>query len=271
VTWWCSEGRIIWRISHLEFWGLAGFVRTTLTISAMAHALLLGLIALTGPEPLAKQAENPIVVDIVTPDEIGEVPKAQVSPEASTPEASTRSELQPSPPLQRQDQAGQRKQTPRPEAERAASAATPQAAQSESKPDQSQPWSSWFDTALSSPLVTTSAGLDAAENAANLSQSDIAAFKAHLQKCWNPPAGLAGAQHLVAVLRVSLEPNGGLTAEPALLAASASQDGAALMQTAMRALRQCQPYRFLPAAKYKEWKVLDLSFSPTGLSALPVF
>jgi hypothetical protein len=43
------------------------------------------------------------------------------------------------------------------------------------------------------------------------------------------------------------------------------------MQTAMRALRQCQPYRFLPAAKYKEWKVLDLSFSPTGLSALPVF
>jgi hypothetical protein len=193
--------------------------------------------------------------------------------EASTPEASTsqRSEPQPSAPPQRQAQSQQRKQTPRPEAERVASASTPQAAQSESKPDQSQPWSSWFDTALSSPLVTTSAGLDAAENAANLSQSDIATFKAHLQKCWNPPAGLAGAPQLVVVLRVSLEPNGGLTAEPALLAASASPDGAALMQTAMRALRQCQPYRFLPAAKYKEWKVLDLSFSPTGLSALPVF
>jgi len=37
--------------------------------------------------------------------------------------------------------------------------------------------------------------------------------------------------------------------------------------TGPRALRQCQPYGFLPAAKYKEWKVLDLSFSPTGLSA----
>jgi hypothetical protein len=246
---------------------LAGFVRTTLTISAMAHALLWGLIALPGPEPFAKQAENPIMVDIVSPDEIAEASKAQMPAEASTPEASTSQRFEP----QRQDQAQQRKQTPRPEPERAVSASTPQAAQSESKPDQSQPWSSWFDTALSSPLVTTSAGLDAAEHAANLSQSDIATFKAHLQKCWNPPAGLAGAQHLVVVLRVSLERNGGLTAEPALLAASASPDGAALMQTAMRALHQCQPYRFLPAAKYKEWKVLDLSFSPTGLSALPVF
>jgi hypothetical protein len=39
----------------------------------------------------------------------------------------------------------------------------------------------------------------------------------------------------------------------------------------MRALRRCQPFGFLPAAKYKEWKRLDLSFSPTGLSAIPTF
>jgi len=73
------------------------------------------------------------------------------------------------------------------------------------------------------------------------------------------------------VLRISLMPNGALAGEPALVAASASPSGPALMQTAMRALRQCQPYGFLPAAKYKEWKLLDLSFSPSGLSALPTF
>jgi hypothetical protein len=39
----------------------------------------------------------------------------------------------------------------------------------------------------------------------------------------------------------------------------------------MRALRQCQPYGFLPAAKYDEWKVLDLAFSPSGPTALPTF
>ena len=119
--------------------------------------------------------------------------------------------------------------------------------------------------------MTASSGLGVVENATNLSQEDIASFKARLQKCWKPPAGLAQAEHLVVVLRVPLQPNGALTAEPTLLAASASSNGAALMQTAMRALRQCQPFGFLPAAKYEEWKVLDLAFSASGLTALPTF
>jgi len=71
------------------------------------------------------------------------------------------------------------------------------------------------------------------------------------------------------VLRVSLNPNGAFSAEPTLLAASASENGPVLMQTAARALRECQPYGFLPTAKYKEWKLLDLSFTPAGLSVLP--
>jgi hypothetical protein len=68
-------------------------------------------------------------------------------------------------------------------------------------------------------------------------------------------------------LGVSLRPNGALTGEPTLLAASASPKGGALLQTAMRALRQCQSFGFLPEAKYKEWN--DLSFSPAGLSSMP--
>jgi hypothetical protein len=30
----------------------------------------------------------------------------------------------------------------------------------------------------------------------------------------------------------------------------------------MDALQACQPYTMLPADKYKEWKVLDLPFTP---------
>jgi hypothetical protein len=38
------------------------------------------------------------------------------------------------------------------------------------------------------------------------------------------------------------------------------------MQAAIRTLKDCQPYAFLPADKYREWKVLDLSFSPREMT-----
>jgi hypothetical protein len=252
---------------------LADFVRTALTISALAHALLWVPVALPKAAPLPMHDEKPIEVEIVSPDEIAEAAKAQEPAKTKTPDVATsqRAEPQPSPPPQRQDQARQRQEAPRPEAEPARSAPAPQAAQAASKPDRPQPWGTWLDSALGSTLVTASSGMGAVESAANLSPSDIATFKARLQECWKPPGGLAKAGNLVVVLRVSLQPNGALTAEPTLLAASASSNGAALMQTAMRALRQCQPYGFLPAAKYEEWKVLDLAFAPSGPTALPTF
>jgi hypothetical protein len=110
-------------------------------------------------------------------------------------------------------------------------------------------------------------GFDApAQGTAKLSREEIAAFRAHLQKCWNPPATIADAPKLKVVLRVALGPNGALTGSPTLIEASASAHGPALVATAISALRQCQPYGFLPAEKYQEWKLLDLSFSPHGMS-----
>jgi hypothetical protein len=51
-----------------------------------------------------------------------------------------------------------------------------------------------------------------------------------------------------------------------LIEASASRDGPVVMQTAIRALKECQPYSFLPADKYGEWKILDLSFTPRDMA-----
>jgi outer membrane biosynthesis protein TonB len=104
-----------------------------------------------------------------------------------------------------------------------------------------------------------------ADQAAALTRADIAAFREHLEKCWKPPASLAQAQRLQAVLRISLTPDGAMAAEPILVKASASAQGPALVDTARRALTACQPFRFLPADKHSEWKVLDLSFTPQGL------
>jgi hypothetical protein len=38
------------------------------------------------------------------------------------------------------------------------------------------------------------------------------------------------------------------------------------MRAAQEAVRRCQPYSVLPPAKYQEWRVLDLPFTPDGIS-----
>jgi len=59
-----------------------------------------------------------------------------------------------------------------------------------------------------------------------------------------------------------MTPEGRLATDPILIEASASAKGPALMQSAISALKVCQPYAMLPADRYGEWKVLDLSFTP---------
>ena len=34
------------------------------------------------------------------------------------------------------------------------------------------------------------------------------------------------------------------------------------MRSAMDALEKCQPYAMLPADRYDQWRMLDLSFAP---------
>jgi hypothetical protein len=40
----------------------------------------------------------------------------------------------------------------------------------------------------------------------------------------------------------------------------------AVADSAKRALRNCTPYGGLPVAKYDEWRLLDLRFTPSGIS-----
>jgi hypothetical protein len=267
-------------------------VRTALAISAVAHTLLWVPLTWSGSEPLPKPAEDPIVVDIVTPDQVAAAPKADnadkplIPAKEDVPEASTPAPAAPAPATPKAS--SQAKANAKPAAEKPSptkpSAAKPSPApqrQQEQAQAQLQPQpmpsplpaqpsapSNWLDTALMSPPVTESP-FDVAETGANLAPDEVETFKAHMQSCWKPSAGLASAKSLMVVLRVSLNPDGALAAEPTLLAASASEEGPALIETATRALRACQPYGFLPTAKYKEWKLLDLSFTPSGLSVLP--
>ena len=97
----------------------------------------------------------------------------------------------------------------------------------------------------------------------NIASDDITAFHNHLKRCSTLPAGVNTTDDVKAVLRIYLKPDGTLAAPPqAIRIEGVSRGGGALYQSAVAALRKCQPYNMLPPDKYNEWKVFDLSFTP---------
>ena len=111
-------------------------------------------------------------------------------------------------------------------------------------------------------------GIDAtASSEADLSSSIVAQFRRHLKTCSRLPAQLAPSDKVMIKLRVLMTPKGTLAADPILIEASASAKGPLLMQSAMAALKACQPYGMLPVDRYGEWKAIDLSFTPADFAS----
>lgn len=113
-------------------------------------------------------------------------------------------------------------------------------------------------------------GFDAvATRKAEIASGPIAEFRSHLKTCSRLPESVSPSDKIAIKLRVFMTTDGRLAAKPMLIEASASAKGPALMQSAINALQACEPYAMLPADKYNEWRVLDLSFTPqdfTGAS-----
>lgn len=109
-----------------------------------------------------------------------------------------------------------------------------------------------------------SGGFTPEKEAADLKSDVVAAFRAHLKSCLKLPASVSPTDDAHIVLRVALKRDGRLAATPALMAAKATPTGPLIMKAAIHALEACQPYSMLPAEKYKEWRELDLEFSPAG-------
>ena len=101
-----------------------------------------------------------------------------------------------------------------------------------------------------------------ASKTADVASSLVDEFRRRLKTCSKLPASIAPSDKLRITLRVMMTLEGKLAAQPILIEASASAKGPALMQSAIAALEACQPYAMLPADRYGEWKVLDLSFTP---------
>ena len=119
--------------------------------------------------------------------------------------------------------------------------------------------------ATGSTLSNTPALGTATGTAPALSQNELDALRNRLRQCWNVPVGLAEARDLVVTVRIQFNKDGSLAAEPRLMNHAAHPAFTAASESALRAVRSCAPYSFLPVAKYEGWKDVIIDFDPRDM------
>jgi colicin import membrane protein len=116
------------------------------------------------------------------------------------------------------------------------------------------------ETLSNTPSLGTAAG-----RAATLSQNELDALRARLRECWNVPVGVAEARDLVVTVRIQFKQDGSLQAEPRLMNSGSHPAFQVAAESALRAVRSCAPYSFLPVAKYEAWKDVIVDFDPRDM------
>ena len=274
------------------------FIGSGITASALAHLSALALVLVFAEvHPLGSVTAEPIKVDLVAPSEVPPSAKEEPPPEPQTaaadlPDLASKPEPLHSPPPAAPQPASPPPPAAQPQKQAALPASRPDRQQA-AAPPQPQPQPQPQAPATTSPpayippepdlsvkynvLLGLPPDLPAAQpgdsdfDAAVSKQADIVSslvteFRHHLKTCSKLPQPIQPSDTIKVKLRVFMTPDGTLAREPVLIEASASAKGPALMQGAISALQACQPYAMLPAERYGEWKVLDLSFSPQDFS-----
>ena len=100
-----------------------------------------------------------------------------------------------------------------------------------------------------------------------MTMSELDALRSQLAKCWNVDPGAPDPAKLVFRLKVFLNEDGTVAAAPRLLDPGGLGDTyfRAAVDSAMRAVKMCQPYE-LPPAKYATWAEIDIEFDPRKMA-----
>jgi hypothetical protein len=253
-----------WRIGGLS-------LASGLVVSLAIHLVLVGGALVVAARAMQSQPAPALTVDLITPEELAAITRKAAEPDKPDPETKPEQKPKPDPKPDFNLDTAAAAQAPAAVASAAAAEAfalpflpkppPPSAANAEQLGAAAQ-----LATLVGAPSVTDLNGGGVSEFKANLATDEIAAFAAQVQSCWSAPASLAREPKLYVVLRVSLRRDGTLGADPSLQAGAASTLGPALLESAKRALHKCAPYAALPAAKYDEWRVLDLRFVAAGIA-----
>jgi len=271
-------------------------LRAGITGSAVAHLSVLMLVLFfTEVHPYGSVTAEPITVDIVTSAEAPPAPKKEEPPPepkakpsdtfdlSSKPEAAEAPAAPPPagqppspaaqqpPPARPQQQAALTTPSPAPQQPSGARPQQPSAAPSTPaytppEPDISIKYHVMLGLPPDLPVEPAKGGKDdydaQASKKADIDSGPVAEFRRRLKTCSKLPPSIAPSDSVMIRLRVFMTPDGKLSAEPVVLEGSGNLKGLDLRQSAVDALQACQPYTMLPADRYGEWSVLDLTFTP---------
>jgi len=232
------------------------------------------------PKPKPKPAAKPKKVAALPPPSKPK-PEPKPAPKKKTPEPKADSKLAPSiapsprrkpkPPKKarpkKKVEAKRRRKTPPSKARRksefdetdiaALLNKLPDAAPAESIPTADEP--------LGSERLRRSNVLGQADGQSDrLTISEFDFFMRQIGQCWNPPVGAAGAAQLTPTIAFELNEDGSVRGFPEVVHGSGSSFFRAAAEAAIRAIKQCQPYR-LPEDKYKDWAKNEITFDPRSM------
>ena len=104
---------------------------------------------------------------------------------------------------------------------------------------------------------------DSSMTLSGLTLNEEDALKAQIFGCWSIPLGLPYNENLLVRIKLKLKPDGSVIKSEILDHARMNKPGQAfykvLAESALRAIRICQPLR-VPPTGYEKWKDLQLNF-----------
>ena len=92
--------------------------------------------------------------------------------------------------------------------------------------------------------------------------SELNALQSAMYKCWSIPAAAPNPEELVVPVNVSLFPDGYVNQVKLGSFREINHFHKLAADEAIRAVNKCQPYDFLPAEKYSQWREMKLNFRP---------
>jgi hypothetical protein len=260
---------------------LRRFIRTGIAASAAGHLSILAMVLVFAEvHPFGSVTAETIAVDLVSPDEAKPAPQIEQTPPAKadpsdafnlSSKSAPSSMPAPAPEAAVQPQKQAAPTPPRPAKQAAAQpqppSTSPLPAYVAAEPDLAIKYHVILglppELPAGPPPARSGDGFDdEASRKAEIASSLVTEFRRHLRTCSKLPAALTPTDTVMIKLRVLMTPEGRLAAEPVVAEGSANPKALDLKQSAIDALQACQPYTMLPADRYGEWKVLDLSFTP---------
>lgn len=118
--------------------------------------------------------------------------------------------------------------------------------------------------AQDAPPTPMSANSNTGRRGDRLTISEQDALRRHVSQFWSPPVGARGAETMVVVVQVEMNPDRTVRMAQAVDGGRLSNDPffRAAADSAVRAVLRASPLTPLPPEKYDEWRTIKITFDP---------